>query len=63
MNHKDWVQKELRELGMSLGFRYIPLEEIEDRLTRVRTSMKKQEIEALLVVQKMDYYYPNFASK
>ncbi len=57
MNHKDWVQKELRELGMSLGFRYIPLEEIEDRLTRVRTSMKKQEIEALLVVQKMDYYY------
>jgi Xaa-Pro aminopeptidase len=42
---------------MSLGFRYIPLEEIDDRLTRVRTSMKKQGIEALLVVQKMDYYY------
>jgi Xaa-Pro aminopeptidase len=57
MNHKDWVRKELRELGISLGFRYIPLEEIEDRLTRVRTGMKKQEIEALLIVQKMDYYY------
>jgi Xaa-Pro aminopeptidase len=57
MNHKDWVQKELRELGISLGFRYLPLEEIEDRLTRVRTGMKKQEIEALLIVQKMDFYY------
>jgi len=57
MNHKDWVRKELRQLGMSLGFRYIPLEEIEDRLTRVRTGMKKQEIEALLVIQKMDFYY------
>jgi Xaa-Pro aminopeptidase len=57
MNHKDWVQKELRELGISLGFRYLPLEEIEDRLTRVRTGMKKQEIEALLIIQKMDFYY------
>jgi Xaa-Pro aminopeptidase len=57
MNHKDWVRKELRELSLSLGFRYIPLEEIEDRLTRVKTGMKKQGIEALLVVQKMDFYY------
>jgi Xaa-Pro dipeptidase len=57
MNHKDWVRKELRELGLALGFSYIPLEEIEDRLTRVRTGMKKQEIEALLVIQKMDFYY------
>ena len=57
MNHKDWVRKELKELGISLGFRYIPFEEIEDRLTRVRAGMKKQGIEALLVVQKMDFYY------
>jgi Xaa-Pro dipeptidase len=57
MNHKDWVRKELRKLGISLGFRYLPLEEVEDRLTRVRTAMKKQEIEALLVLQKMDFYY------
>ena len=57
MNYKDWVQKELKKLGNSLGFRYIPLEEIEDRLTRVRTGMKKQDVEALLVVQKMDFYY------
>ena len=57
MNHKDWIQKELRKLGISLGFKYVPFEEIEDRLTRVRNGMKKQEIEALLVIQKMDFYY------
>jgi Xaa-Pro dipeptidase len=57
MNHQDWVRKELRELSISLGFRYVPLEEIEDRLTRVKAGMKKQGIEALLVVQKMDVYY------
>ncbi len=57
MNHKDWVQKELRKLGNSLGFRYSPLEEMEERLTRVRNGMKRQEIEALLVIEKMDFYY------
>ena len=57
MNHADWVRKELRELGLSLGFRYIPREEIEERLARVRNGIKQQEIEALLVVQKMDLYY------
>ncbi len=57
MNHKDWVQKELRKLGISLGFKYVPFEEIEERLTRVRKGMEKQEIEALLVIQKMDFYY------
>ncbi|MFB3885742.1 MAG: M24 family metallopeptidase [Thermodesulfobacteriota bacterium] len=57
MNHKDWVQKELRQLGNSLGFRYIPMEEIEQRLTRVRQGMKEKEIDALLVIEKMNFYY------
>ena len=57
MNHADWVQKELKELGRSLGFRYTPLQEIEHRLARVRDGMRKDGIEALLVVQKMDFYY------
>ena len=57
MNHQDWVRKELRALSVSLGFRYIPPEEIGERLTRVRAGMKKQDIEALLVLQKMDFYY------
>ena len=57
MNHEDWVRGELRELSISLGFRYTPPEEIESRLTRLRIGMKKKEIEALLVVQKMNFYY------
>jgi len=57
MNHDDWVRQELRELSKSLGFRYTPLEEIENRFTRIRTGMKKQEMDALFVVQKMNFYY------
>ena len=57
MNHADWVRQELRELGKSLGFRYTPIEEIEKRLTRIRAGMEKQEIESLLVIQKMNFYY------
>jgi Xaa-Pro aminopeptidase len=57
MNHEDWVRQELRKLSRSLGFRYTPLDEIERRLDRVKTRMEMQEIEALLVVQKMDFYY------
>jgi Xaa-Pro dipeptidase len=57
MNHDVWVRQELRELSRSLGFQYTPLEEIENRLIRIRTGMKKQEVEALLVVQKMNSYY------
>ena len=40
-----------------MGFRYTPIEEIEDRLTRVRIGIKKQDVEALLVIQKMNLYY------
>jgi Xaa-Pro dipeptidase len=57
MNHDDWVRNELQELSKSLGFRYTSLEEIEKRLIRIRAGMKKQEIEALLVIQKMNFYY------
>jgi Xaa-Pro dipeptidase len=57
MNHADWVRKELKDLSRSLGFQYTPLEEIENRFTRIRTGMKKQEMDALLVVQKMNFYY------
>jgi Xaa-Pro aminopeptidase len=57
MDHEDWVRQELRKLSLSLGFRYTPLEEIENRLTRIRAGMEKQKIEGLLVMQKMDFYY------
>lgn len=57
MNHEDWVQRELRELSRSLGFRYTPVEEIENRLSRVRAGMEKQGMEAFLAIQKMNFYY------
>ncbi len=57
MDHSCWVQKELRKLSISLGFIYTPIEEIEHRLARVKARMEIEEIEALLVIQKMNLYY------
>ena len=57
MDHSDWVRKELRELSISLGFIYTPMKEIEHRLARVKARMEKEQIEALLVIQKMNLYY------
>jgi Xaa-Pro aminopeptidase len=57
MNHEDWVRQEFGNLSRSLGLRYTPVDEIENRLGRVRTQMEKQGIDALLVIQKMDFYY------
>ncbi len=57
MNHDDWVRGELKALSQSLGFRYTPREEIENRLARIKPWMKQVELEALLVVQKMNFYY------
>jgi Xaa-Pro dipeptidase len=57
MNHKNWIRQELSKLSKSLGFRYTSLEEIENRLMRVRAGMEEQGIEAFLVIQKMDFYY------
>jgi Xaa-Pro aminopeptidase len=57
MRYEDWVRGELEELSKSLGFRYVPKEELENRLTRLRSGMEKEGMEAFLVVQKMDYYY------
>jgi Xaa-Pro aminopeptidase len=57
MSYEDWVREELEELSKSLGFRYVPKEELEDRLTRLRKGMAKEGMEAFLVVHKMDGYY------
>ncbi len=57
MNYKDWVKDELEGLSRSVGFRYTPRKEIEDRLTRLRAAMEEKGIDAFLVVQKMDCYY------
>ena len=57
MNYEDWVGAELEKWSKSLGFRYTPKTEIERRLAKVRRGMKREGMEALLVVQKMDCYY------
>jgi Xaa-Pro dipeptidase len=57
MRYEDWVRGELEELSKTLGFRYTPREELEDRLAGLRKGMGKEGMEAFLVVQKMDYYY------
>jgi Xaa-Pro aminopeptidase len=57
MNYEDWVRQELWELSKSLGFHHTPLEEIKNRLTKIKKRMEKQEVEALLVIQKMNFYY------
>ncbi len=57
MHHHDWVCQELRELSKSLGFRYTPPQEIDNRLTKIKAGMEKQGIEGLLVVEKMNLYY------
>ena len=57
MNYSEWVRDELERVSKALGFWYTPREEINDRLSRLRKAMDKEDIEAFLVVQKMDCYY------
>jgi Xaa-Pro aminopeptidase len=57
MNHPEWIRNEFRGLSQSLGFRFTPKEEIEHRMTRVKAGMEQEGIEALLVLQKMDFFY------
>jgi Xaa-Pro dipeptidase len=57
MDHTDWVRRELKPLTESLGFRYTPREELENRVSRLKGHMERAGIESLLVVQKMDFYY------
>lgn len=57
MNHEDWIRQELKPFSEALGFRYVPKEEIEARINRLKAAMKGTDMEALLVIQKMDYFY------
>ncbi len=57
MNYSDWIKKEFWNLSQSLGFHFVPGEEIENRIKRIRERMARQGIEAILVIEKMDFYY------
>ncbi|MFZ7110124.1 MAG: M24 family metallopeptidase [Desulfatiglandales bacterium] len=57
MEYNEWIQFGLKEWGRSLGFHYVSIEEIKGRLDRLKRAMIDQEMEAVLVVEKMDFYY------
>ena len=57
MDYENWVRRELEGLSKSLGFRYTQHDELQGRLARLRNGMEKQEMQGLLVVQKMACYY------
>jgi Xaa-Pro aminopeptidase len=57
MDHGNWMREAFKELSESFGFKFTPLKEIENRLTQIRKGMRREEVEALLVVQKMDFHY------
>jgi Xaa-Pro aminopeptidase len=57
MNHTDWIRAEMRTLGAALGFRYTPETELQQRVGRIKSAMRRTDVDALLVVQKMDCFY------
>jgi Xaa-Pro aminopeptidase len=57
MNHGEWLREHFLLVSKSLGFILTPREEIEERHRRLRKKMEAACMEALLVVQKMDYFY------
>jgi len=57
MNYAEWIRNHLEEMARSLGFVFTPLEEISLRLERLRREMLRENLEAVLVVQKIDLFY------
>ena len=57
MKHADWVRDEFQSFAASHGFLLTPGEEIETRIARLRNRMNEEGVEALLVAQKVDYFY------
>jgi len=57
MDYRVWIRREFEPMSRGLGFHYTPKRELENRLAKIREGMEKQEVEAFLVIQKMDIYY------
>ena len=57
MDHGTWIRNHFAPLSKSHGFVFTPAEEIQSRISRVRSKMGRAGIEALLVAQKMDLFY------
>jgi Xaa-Pro dipeptidase len=57
MTHDRWIREEFPAISKSLGFIYTPRQEIETRHAMLRKKMVAARMDALLVAQKMDYFY------
>ncbi|MBN2123843.1 MAG: aminopeptidase P family protein [Deltaproteobacteria bacterium] len=57
MDYAEWVREELEMLLRSHGLEFVPREELDARLRRLRPLMKDRGMDALLIIQKMDCYY------
>lgn len=57
MEYKAWVINELGKVQKSRGFQMIPQSEIENRMNILKEGLKNIGVDAVLVIQKMDYYY------
>lgn len=57
MDYKAWSDSELTGLFKSTGYRFTPRKEIDQRIAKLRAGMEKVEVDAFLVIQKMDLYY------
>lgn len=57
MEYGHWIQQTLRNLGLEHGFTYTPREEIDRRLKNLRAMMERQQLAAVLIVQKMNLFY------
>ena len=51
------MHQEYAALSKSLGFIFVPREEIENRLIRLKHQMDEKGIQAILLFHKMDFYY------
>ena len=57
MDHESWIKNHFEAYAGSHGFLFTPKDEIQTRISRVRAKMGREGIEALLVAQKMDFFY------
>jgi Xaa-Pro aminopeptidase len=57
MNHAEWIRREFPAISRALGFVCTPVKEIEERHRRLQKRMEAEEMEAFLILQKMDCFY------
>ena len=57
MDHESWIKTHFESYAESHGFLFTPADEIQARISRLKARMQRESIEALLVAQKVDFFY------